>query len=176
MIKDRDDAKASEQATKYIKEQLSANAPDDEAVKKAVAAESTTLDSSDAQYVVLRIARYMQDEEKQIAPSPEETNLEHLYPQNPEENEWGGHQNQDKLEPLTWHLGNLTIFGRRANRKNANQEYHLKRPRFAASKLVMAQNIAKHYDHWDEQTITQRAGKLADLVVKVWSFDNTSRV
>ncbi len=120
-VKDAEDANGSQQATKYIKEQLAANAPEDKAVKDAVASEATTLDAADAKYVVTRLARFMQDPEKQIGLS--ETNIEHIYPQNPAANEWGGPENQEKLEPLTWHIGNLTIFGRRANRKAANAEY-----------------------------------------------------
>jgi len=112
----------------------------------------------------------MQDPEKQITLG--EANVEHIYPQNPESNEWGGLDNQEKLEPLTWHIGNLTIFGKRANRKVANAEYAIKRPRFQDSKVVMTNEVAQQYDHWDEKTIIGRAGKLAKQIVQVWNFDN----
>jgi hypothetical protein len=141
MVKNAEDVKASEQATKYIKEQLYANAPDDKAVKSAVVADTATLDSSDAGYVMKRLAHYLQDPEKQVGPT-DETNVEHIYPQSPEAGEWGGADNQEKLDPFTWHIGNLTIFGKRANRKVANHEYSLKRPRFEQSKVTMTNEIA----------------------------------
>lgn len=174
MVKNADDATGSPQATKYIKEQLAANVPGDKAVKDAVAAETTTLDAADAKYVITRLARFLQDPEKQIGLA--DTNVEHIYPQNPAADGWGGLENQEKLEPFTWHIGNLTIFGKRANRKAANAEYSEKRPRFAESKIVMTSEIAKEYHHWDEKTIINRATKLAKKVVEVWNFDNTSRV
>jgi pyrimidine operon attenuation protein/uracil phosphoribosyltransferase len=174
MVKDAEDSAGSQRAAKFVKEQLAANVPDDKAIKDAVISEATTLDAADARYVVTRLARFMQDPEKQVTLG--ETNVEHIYPQNPDANEWGGPDNQERLEPLTWHLGNLTIFGKRANRKAANAEYAIKHPRFQDSKVVMTAEIAKQYDHWDEKTIIDRAGKLAKLVTQIWNFDNPSRV
>ena len=173
MVKDENDAAGSKQAVAHIKQSLAVSAPDDEVVKKAVV-ERVTLDSADAKYLVTRLARYMQDPTKEITLG--ETNLEHVYPQNPEPNEWGGSADQERLEPLTWHLGNLTIFGKRANRKAANGEFSAKLPRYQQSKVVMTQEIASKFDHWDEETIKQRASGLAKLVVEVWNFDNPSRV
>lgn len=117
---------------------------------------------------------YLQDKEKQVTLG--ETNLEHIYPQNPEPESWGGSMNQEKLEPLTWSLGNLTIFGRRANRKAANDEFDKKLPRYQQSKILMTKNITKYYTHWDENTIAKRSEELADLVVSIWNFDNPSFV
>jgi hypothetical protein len=174
MVQNSDDAAGSQQATKHIKEQLAANVPDDGAVREAVVAEATTLDAADAKYVINRLARFMQDPEKQITLG--ETNVEHIYPQNPASDGWGGPDAQEKLEPLTWHIGNLTIFGKRANRKAANAEYSEKRPRFQDSKILMTKDIAEHYEKWNETTIKDRAAQLAKLVVQIWKFDNPSRV
>lgn len=150
------------------------NSPDDATVKSAVIKETTTLDPSDAKYVMKRLANYMQDPGKQVVVG--DTNLEHIYPQNPAPNEWGGKANQEKLEPLTWHIGNLTIFGKRANRKVENFEYPLKQPKYAASQVVMTNEIAGKYNKWDDTTIMDRAARLAGLVVQVWNFANPSRV
>jgi hypothetical protein len=123
---------------------------------------------------VNRLARYKQDPAKEITLG--ETNLEHIYPQNPDPNEWGGPDNQEKLEPYTWHIGNLTIFGKKANQKAANGEFSEKQPRYKQSKVLMTQEIADSYSYWDEATIKDRAAKLAKLVVDVWSFDHPNRV
>ena len=173
MVKDENDQEGSKQAIAHVKDSLAVSAPDDDAVKKSVV-ERATLDSADAKYLITRLARYKQDQAKEITLG--ETNLEHIYPQNPEPNEWGGDANQERLEPFTWHIGNLTIFGKRANRKAANGEFPTKLPRYEQSKVVMTKEIAEQYDHWDEETIKERASKLAKLVVEVWTFDNPSRV
>ena len=174
MVKNSDDKLGSQQAVKHVKDSLAKYAPDDNSTKKAVV-ETASLDASDAKYVMTRLARYIQDPQKAVVPG-EETNLEHIYPQNPEPNEWGGQINQEKLEPFTWHMGNLTIFGKRANRKAANAEFPEKQQRYAQSKVEMTREIAQKYTQWDENTIKSRATHLAKLVVQVWDFNNPSRV
>lgn len=173
-VKDASDKAGSKQATDNVKAALSANSPDDATVKNAIALETTVLDPSDAKYVMRRLANFMQDPEKQVVVG--DTNIEHIYPQNPAENEWGGKANQEKLEPLTWHMGNLTIFGRKANKKVENFEYPIKQPKYAASLVKMTNEIAAQYQKWDETTIIDRAKRLAGLVVQIWSFANPSRV
>jgi len=173
-VKDESDKAGSKQAAADVKAALAINAPDDPAVKSAVAKETTVLDPSDAKYVMKRLANFIQDPQKQVVVG--ETNIEHIYPQHPAENEWGGKANQEKLEPLTWHIGNLTIFGKRANKKVDNFEYHIKQPKYAASQVVMTNEIASKYSKWDETTILDRAAHLADMVVQVWNFANPSRV
>lgn|GEM_PF-1447884 len=173
-VKDENDKAGSKHATDAVKAALSANSPDDAAVKSAVVKETTVLDPSDAKYVMRRLANFMQDPQKQVMVG--DTNIEHIYPQNPAENEWGGKANQEKLEPLTWHIGNLTIFGKKANKKVENFEYPLKQPKYAASQVVMTKEIASKYNKWDDTTILDRAGRLAGFIVQVWNFANPSRV
>ncbi|MGA3373030.1 MAG: DUF262 domain-containing HNH endonuclease family protein [Terracidiphilus sp.] len=174
MVKNSDDKLGSQQAVKHVKDLLTSNSPDDSATKKAVV-ETAILDVADAKYVMTRLARYIQDPQKEIIPGGE-TNLEHVYPQNPEPTAWGGIPNQEKLEPFTWHIGNLTIFGKKANRKAANDEFSEKIKRYALSKVKMTSDIAQNYTQWDESTIKNRATHLAKLVVQVWDFNNPSRV
>jgi hypothetical protein len=174
IVKNENDKTGSKQATDAIKLALSLNSPDDPAVKNAIMNETTVLDPSDAKYVMKRLSNFMQDPQKQVVVG--DTNVEHIYPQNPAENEWGGRTNQEKLEPLTWHIGNLTIFGRKANKKVENFEYHIKRPKYEASQVVMTNEIASKYATWDESTIMKRAAHLAGFVVQVWNFANPSRV
>lgn len=173
-VKDENDKAGSKQAMDNVKAVLNANSPDDAAIKTAVVKETTVLESSDARYVMKRLANYIQDPQKQVVVG--DTNIEHIYPQNPADNEWGGKANQEILEPLTWHMGNLTIFGRKANRKVENFEYPIKQPKYAASAVKMTNEIATKYQAWDKAAILNRAGYLADLVVQVWRFDNPSRV
>jgi hypothetical protein len=173
-VKDENDKAGSKLAIGIVKTALTANSPDDRTVKSAIVTETAVLDPSDAKYVMKRLANFMQDPQKQVVVG--DTNVEHIYPQNPAENEWGGKANQEKLEPLTWHIGNLTIFGRRANKKVENFEYHIKQPKYAASQVAMTNEIAAKFNKWDDNTIMSRAADLADFVVQVWNFANPSRV
>jgi len=163
----------SKEIAAHVREALEKNVPD---IKKTQATVQDLIFETpkEAKYFINRIARYMQDRTRSIAPS--EVNVEHIYPQNPEENEWGGKENQERLNLVLWHIGNLTVYGKRANRKVANKEYVEKQPRFASSAVTMTNEIAAMYDHWDEETIRDRALRLAKLAAEIWRFDNPTYV
>ncbi len=174
MVKDSKDVAGSTAATKHVRDIFVANTPDDQKTKTNAADIKLTFENAEAKYLLTRLANYRQDPQKMVGLA--ETNLEHIYPQNPDPNEWGGPANQDKLEPLTWNLGNLTIYGKKANRKAGNREYTDKQPKYKESKILMTQDIANSYATWDENSIKDRAAKLSDSIIQVWRFDNTSRV
>ena len=157
----------------HIKWVLVKDTPSDQQILLHVP--NLSLTTEEARYVVGRLATYMQTGTGEV--KVDDANVEHIFPKNPEENEWGGKANHELLEPLLWNIGNLTILGRRLNRKAANKEFEIKKKHYAEkSELVMAQNVAEHYSNWDETTIKTRATRLAELVLKVWSFDNSSMV
>jgi hypothetical protein len=171
-VKSADDKLGSHQARNHVKKSLAEVAPDNTATEKS--ASELVLEVSEAKYMLMRLARYIQDPEKQV--SIGDSNLEHIYPQNPDDGSWGGPDNQEKMEPYTWHIGNLTIFGKKANRKSENHEYTAKKPRYQASKVTMTNKIPATYATWDENAILDRARRLAGDVVIVWDFNNPSRV
>jgi uncharacterized protein DUF262/uncharacterized protein DUF1524 len=158
---------------KHIKETLAKNTPSDQQIKVSVA--DLILSSDEAKYVVGKLASRMQTGTKEV--KIDEANLEHIFPKNPEEKEWGGKANQEALEPLLWHIGNLTMLGERLNKKVGNKEFPIKKEHYAkASELEMAKRIARDYAAWDKTTIEDRAKKLAAYFPEVWNFDNPSRV
>jgi hypothetical protein len=171
--KDSQKSDKSRKCMAHIKEQLIKNAPQDPNVKSSVG--TLVLSPEDAKYVLRRLAIRMETNTKEI--SIKETNLEHIFPKNPEENEWGGPANHEILQPLLWHIGNLTVFGKRLNKKAANGEFAAKKELYEkASELEMAKEIARDYKEWNKLSIEERAQKLAPRVVEVWNFDNPSRV
>jgi hypothetical protein len=163
----------SKEIAAHVREALVKNVPDINKMQATVQ-EIIFETPKEAKYFINRIARYMQDRTKSIAPN--EVNIEHIYPQNPEENEWGGKDNQERLNLVLWHIGNLTVYGKRANRKVANKEYAEKRPRFSASPVTMTSDVAVTYDRWDEDTIHDRALRLAKLAAEIWRFENPTYV
>ena len=167
------DEKAKRVKLQEIKETLRKLSPSDEQIDASI--ESLILPTESAEYVVRKLSDWQQSKTKETS-TGRESNLEHIYPQNPDEGTWGGEENQATLEQYTWHVGNLTMLGERLNRRAKNSEYDVKRVKYAASELAMAKAIAENYTRWDRSTIEHRAKTLAPLLKEVWSFDNPSRV
>jgi hypothetical protein len=80
-----------------IKSILQSKAPTDSQIIASV--ERLVLPAESTEYVVRRVSDAMESKTKEKV-TARESNLEHIYPQNPEENGWGGEANQALLEPL----------------------------------------------------------------------------
>lgn len=166
-------APSSQDCLKHIKASLVKNAPSDDRIKTAVP--ELILAPDEAGYIMGRLAAFMQSKTKEV--TIDEANLEHIFPKNPDEKEWGGKANQELLGAFLWHIGNLTMLGERLNRDTANKEYDVKKKDYAKkSELKMPKQIARDYSVWDENSIRDWANKLTDPILEVWSFDNPSRV
>jgi len=129
------------------------------------------LEQEDAVYILSRIANRLQSKTKEVA--LRESNLEHIFPRNPS-TEW---TNSEELEPYLWHIGNLTMLGKRLNSNAANSGFSVKRSYYEkATELAITKEIAATYKSWDVATIHKRTKRLMNLVVEIWDFNNTSRV
>jgi hypothetical protein len=94
----------------------------------------------------------------------DKANLEHIFPQNAGI-EW---PDRAKLEHLIWHIGNLTILGKRINTKARNKSFADKcKDHYKSSEIVLTQELLKEKT-WDEATIRKRANALAKVAVQVW--------
>lgn len=76
---------------KHIKDTLVKASPTDDSVRAGVT--SLVLSPETARYVLIAIARRMQSDTKEV--TLDDANLEHIFPKNPEQEEWGGKANQD---------------------------------------------------------------------------------
>jgi len=150
-----------------IKKTLNDNSPTDGQIKESV--RKLLLDQEEAVYILSRIARHLQTGTKEIALG--ETNLEHIFPKKPSA-EW---KNADKLEPFLWHLGNLTMLGKRLNTSAASKGYKKKKVDYKKSELVMTQQLAKNFKDWNKQAVETRAESLSPNITEIWNFDNPSR-
>jgi hypothetical protein len=95
------DSKQAKAVLTHIKDTLIKNAPSDDQVKAAVA--ELLLENDEAKYVLSRLATRMQTNTKEV--KVDEANLEHIFPKNPAK-EW---KDPETMEPLLWHIGNLTM-------------------------------------------------------------------
>jgi hypothetical protein len=149
-------AKSLRQA-RFILAQI--NPPDDQ-VSSTV--EMLFLTRNEAQYVLTTLANAIQSKTREIGVG--DANLEHIFPLSPSD-EW---QNTDELEPFTWHIGNLTVLGKRLNRKAANSGFKTKRAYYARSEVKITKGIAKKYRKWSESEILDRTNSLSSQIVKTW--------
>lgn len=155
----------------HIKNALEKSAPSNAQLHAAADAE---LSEDGALYVVTRIAESIESPDR--AWKRGEANLEHIFPKHPKEDEWGGPENHERLEPLLWNIGNLTLYGKKANGKLGNKEFPAKKKAFAECKIALTQGIANRYEEWTEATIKLRARWMLEQAIGIWSFENPSRV
>ena len=168
-----DDEKAKRTKLGEIKKTLKKLSHSDKQIEASL--EKLILPAESAEYVVRKLSDAMESRTKEKG-TGKESNLEHIFPQNPDDGAWGGEAAQAGLEPYTWHLGNLTMLGERLNTKAKNAEYAVKRVKYEESELKMTKAIARTYATWDRSAIEARAKSLAPLPKEVWNFDNPSRV
>src|SRR5712692_2204762 len=102
---------------KYVLAKLN---PDDSIVEAN--AKELELTRRQALWTVTILANSKQSRTKEIA--VDNANLEHIFPQNPDPSDW---PNRSALEPLLWHVGNLTVIGTKLNRQAANRGFLRKR-------------------------------------------------
>ncbi len=134
----------------------------DDAIVEAKARE-LELTRSQAVWLLTALANSKQSKTKEIA--VDDANLEHVYPQNPDPSEW---PNRSTLEPLLWHLGNLTVLGTKLNRKAANKGFIRKRDSYyRTSEIKLTQDLVIS-TKWEPSDVQKRAGTLAVLMTKVW--------
>jgi uncharacterized protein DUF262/uncharacterized protein DUF1524 len=157
----------------HIKATLVRKAPDNAQLEamKVDGDDFLLIEQSDAVYIVSRIANYLQSNTKEI--SLNESNLEHIFPKNPAA-EW---KKAEELEPYLWHLGNLTMLGKRLNGNAANAGYSVKRAYYEKNtELEISKRVAADFQTWGKMAIEKRAKQILPLITKIWDFNNPSRV
>ncbi|PRF47606.1 DUF262 domain-containing protein, partial [Burkholderia multivorans] len=155
-------------ATAFGKE-LQKIIPNDEAFK----ASFKTARSSKpflARYYMTTLERAVNGEENcELVPNENVTavNLEHVLPENPEEN-WP-HVEPDVAAAYSKRLGNLAILSTALNTEIGNKGFEEKRKILATSQFKLTNGIA-NYASWGPAEIDARQATLADLAVKAWGY------
>ena len=124
--------------------------------------EGLFLSKSEASWVMLQLANAMQSRTKELG--MDKANVEHIFPQNAGA-DW---PNRQALESLIWHVGNLTILGKRINAKAQNKAFAVKcKDHYSQSEVVMTKEVLK-IKSWDEAAIVSRAKTLSKIAVEIW--------
>jgi hypothetical protein len=120
------------------------------------------LSKSEATWFMTQLANARQSKTKELG--MDRANVEHIFPQNAGK-EW---PNRSSLEPLVWHVGNLTILGKRINAKAQNKAFGEKsKEHYSKSEIVMTKDLLK-LASWNEATIRKRAKDLANVAIQLW--------
>jgi hypothetical protein len=151
---------ASSKVLKAGKAKLTKLNPTDALVEQKF--EELILSKSEATWFMAQLANAQQSKTKEIG--MDRANVEHIFPQNAG-NDW---PNRAVLEPFIWHVGNLTILGKRINTKAQNKSFADKcKEHYSKSEITMTKDLLKE-STWDESIIRKRAKNLAKLAIQTW--------
>jgi hypothetical protein len=151
---------ASNKALQAAKAKLMAINPSDALVNEQFT--ELILSKSEASWFMVQLANAQQSKTKEVG--MDKANVEHIFPQNAGI-EW---PNRADLEPLIWHVGNLTILGKRINTKAQNKSFSDKsKDHYAVSEIRMTKHLLEETT-WDKATIIKRATALAKIALQVW--------
>jgi uncharacterized protein with ParB-like and HNH nuclease domain/predicted transport protein len=123
--------------------------------------------------------RKLENFNRKELPVLEDYSIEHILPQNEELNSWWkealGTDWAEVQKKLLHTLGNLTLT--RYNSEFSDRSFIEKRDfpegGFKTSPLVLNQNLGG-LDTWNEETIVERADRLAERALKIWASPETS--
>lgn len=122
-----------------------------------------------ARYLLLALERREQGkDEPELVPNEDEekVNLEHVFPRNPQAEDWPAF---DGADPSEWaqRLGNLVLLQKSKNTRLGNKSFELKRAVLAASELRLTRTVGEVED-WRPDAIEMRQSALAELALEVW--------
>ena len=150
----------SAKCLKEVKAILASINPDDRSLLPK--AEDLYLTRGEAQYILTTLANIMQSKTKEV--SVHDANLEHIFPLNPDAT-WG---DTTELDPLTWHLGNLTVMSTKLNREAANAQFKTKSKYYFQSEIKMTSCLPEKYKNWTSAEVRDRARSLASSLLSTW--------
>jgi len=98
--------------------------------------------------------------------------VEHILPRSSQH--WDGWAGFEGVDPKDWahRAGNLTLLGKADNKPGTkeNKSFMKKKEIFAESGFKITRGLDK-YDDWTPENVRKRQSKMAQLAVRVWSFD-----
>lgn len=151
---------SSSKALQAAKSKLATINPTDSLVREKFL--DLHLSKSEATWLMAQMANAKQSKTKEIG--MDRANVEHIFPQNAG-TDW---PNRTTLEPLIWHVGNLTILGNRLNTKAQNKSFLSKCSEYySKSEIAITKDLLK-VATWDEAAIRTRAKYLSDIALEVW--------
>ena len=147
--------------------------PDESFVKQV--GDRVRIKDAEARNMLLELANYVQKRENTDVLVDNDITLEHVFPRNPNREEWPKFKDAD-ADPLVLNrLGNLTLLGKVRNASASNSKFaDKKRVAYAPNKCsILLTNELCDYKEWSPETIRSRQLALAELAAEVWAFEST---
>ena len=91
--------------------------------------------------------------------------IEHVYPQNPDEN-W-----EEADQSSTYLIGNMVLLELFKNKEIENLSYTEKRPILRSSQYALASQLAEKYEMWNRELVLEHQANLAKDAVQIWRID-----
>lgn len=116
------------------------------------------------------LAKYEKSKEGGISITllDEQYTIEHILPQNPNE-EWG--ENNYNFDSLIYRLGNLCLLERKMNNDISNNPYDRKAKIYKNSNIKTTKEIPEQYSTWEASSINQRQQKIGKFAANYWKID-----
>lgn len=140
----------------------------DDEFANAFASKSFVYNSRNAKvirYILGKIEKFKNARE--IKPDEDEATIEHILPQNFEEN-WT--IDEDIALRLVSRLGNMCLLEKKANRELQDAPFSDKLPVYQSSVYWTAKNIGDNYTIWDEDTIVRNQRTMANAAKTIWRW------
>ncbi len=106
---------------------------------------------------------------RRIDPDADNGTLEHILPENPDE-EWLEGFQPDEVEQEVHRLGNITLLEPALNRECANRTFREKMEIYRKSTYQLTRDISMA-DEWTPQEISGRQRRLAERAAAIWRLD-----
>ncbi|NMC60317.1 MAG: DUF262 domain-containing protein [Candidatus Methanofastidiosa archaeon] len=152
-----------------LRDSLSLVIPQDEPFKEQFKI-ATVSKAKYARYYLAAIENHKRDKEHPeliVNLDPDSVNLEHILPENPENN----YPNFTEEQHAAYYkrIGNLTLMKTKENNDFKSSKFSDKKTKYAESELWITNSLCE-YDDWTMQKINERQSLLAELAVNTWSL------
>ena len=152
-----------------LRNSLSSVIPQDETFKEQFKI-ATVSKAKYARYYLAAIENHKRGKEHPeliVNLNPDSVNLEHILPENPENN----YPNFTEEQHTAYYkrIGNLTLMKTKENNDFKNSKFSDKKKKYKESDLWITNSLGK-YNDWTIETIDKRQSILADLAVNTWSL------
>jgi len=148
--------------------------PNDEQFKTAFAQKqlSTTQSRNKRilRYILFSIESQISNKDYDL--DSEKYNIEHILPENPEDN-WEQFDDTDFHQSL-FRLGNMTILTKKANSQAANQDFNNKKSIYFDSDFGITKKIGEENSEWNTERIATRQKWMAKQALGIWKISQLS--
>lgn len=152
-----------------LRESLSSVIPQDEVFKEQFKI-ATVSKAKYARYYLAAIENHHRGKEHPeliVNLNPDSVNLEHILPENPENNYPDFTEEQHAA--YYKRIGNLTLMKTKENNNFKSSKFSVKKKKYEESELWITQSLAS-IEKWNIEAINNRQAQLAELAIQTWSL------